>query len=155
MFDEKSWTKKQRDNHRHLNVTLVCSNCKNSGYHPGDVDKYQCQRCNRVFEGKRFDQKMIDNCRNNGRSKLECNECVQRLAQQKRNEVQQSPVQVLLPFPSAEVPVGAGLPRSEALARVRREHIGGRPRFLEWAQPAAGVVEEGAGSRCVMPRCPA
>ena len=81
MFDEKCWTKKERDNHRNLNRKLVCSNCRDKGHHPDDVDKYKCQRCDLVFGGKKFDQKMINNYRNNWRSKLECNECVQRVAQ--------------------------------------------------------------------------
>ena len=81
-FDEKSWTLKERDNHRYQNTKLVCKDCRAVGYRPEDVTKYECQRCHQEFGAQKFDRHMMNHFNSHGRAKLECKQCVQVMAQE-------------------------------------------------------------------------
>ena len=81
LFDEKSWKKKERENHRHRGSTLVCQACRSLGYHPDDVNTYRCQRCKLEYGGKQFDEGQLKNYNTHGRAKLDCKQCVKNVAE--------------------------------------------------------------------------
>ena len=75
LYNQNSWSRKERENHKQRQTTLVCKPCRDLGYHPDDVETYACRICKCEFGAKKFDANMLSNYKYNSQPKIECKEC--------------------------------------------------------------------------------
>ena len=80
VFAASSWDEQMIRKHRHSDRDLVCPDCTERGYAPGNYEEHRCTECGVNFGHRNFNKEVLYNCkRRGGKSSIVCTDCQTKL----------------------------------------------------------------------------
>ena len=90
-YELEYWSKRERTKHFSSQQTkLICTACREQGFHPHDLETYQCEECLKKFGGLKFPGNVLAGVKKRKKPRLECRDCQSRYST--ANEVRQTQV---------------------------------------------------------------